>query len=29
MIPTVLKKLHGNPGKRPLPVDEPEGVGDL
>jgi P27 family predicted phage terminase small subunit len=28
-IPTVLKELHGNPGKRPLPVDEPEGVGDL
>jgi P27 family predicted phage terminase small subunit len=28
-IPTVLKVLHGNPGKRPTPVDEPEGVGDL
>ena len=28
-IPTVLKELHGNPGKRPIPVDEPEGVGDL
>lgn len=27
--PTVLKQLHGNPGKRALPVDEPEGVGDL
>ena len=28
-IPTVLKELHGNPGKRALPVDEPQGVGDL
>jgi P27 family predicted phage terminase small subunit len=28
-IPTVLKELHGNPGKRTLPVDEPDGVGDL
>jgi P27 family predicted phage terminase small subunit len=28
-IPTVLKELHGNPGKRALPVDEPDGVGDL
>ena len=28
-IPTVLKELHGNPGKRPIPVDEPEGVGDM
>jgi hypothetical protein len=28
-IPTVLKELHGNPGKRALPVDEPEGVADL
>lgn len=27
--PLVLKELHGNPGKRALPVDEPEGVGDL
>lgn len=27
--PGVLKELHGNPGKRALPVDEPEGVGDL
>ena len=29
MIPTLLKELHGNPGKRRLPVDEPKGVGDL
>jgi hypothetical protein len=28
-IPTLLKELHGNPGKRALPVDEPHGVGDL
>jgi len=28
-IPTVLKELHGNPGKRRLPENEPEGVGDL
>jgi P27 family predicted phage terminase small subunit len=28
-IPTVLKVLHGNPCKRPMPVNEPEGVGDL
>jgi P27 family predicted phage terminase small subunit len=28
-IPTLLKELHGNPGKRALPVDEPQGVGDL
>ena len=27
--PTVLKALHGNPGKRALPLNEPEGVGDL
>ena len=27
--PTMLRELHGNPGRRPLPVDEPEGVGDL
>jgi len=27
--PTALKELHGNPGKRALPIDEPEGVGDL
>ena len=24
-----MKELHGNPGKRALPIDEPEGVGDL
>jgi P27 family predicted phage terminase small subunit len=28
-IPTLLKELHGNPGKRALPDDEPQGVGDL
>lgn len=28
-VPTVLKELHGNPGKRSLPADEPEGVGDI
>lgn len=27
--PTVLKQLHGNPGKRAIALDEPEGVGDL
>jgi P27 family predicted phage terminase small subunit len=27
--PAILKELHGNPGKRALPIDEPEGVGDL
>lgn len=27
--PTLLRALHGNPGKRPLPVNEPDGVGDL
>ena len=27
--PTVLKELHGNPGKRALPKDEPEGQGVL
>jgi hypothetical protein len=28
-IPTLLKELHGNPGKRALPIDEPQGVGAL
>lgn len=27
--PTALAKLRGNPSKRRLPTDEPEGVGDL
>jgi P27 family predicted phage terminase small subunit len=27
--PLMLRELHGNPGRRPLPIDEPEGVGDL
>lgn len=27
--PTVLKDLHGNPGRRPNSEHEPEGVGDL
>jgi P27 family predicted phage terminase small subunit len=27
--PTALKKLRGNPGKRRLPVNEPQGRGDL
>lgn len=27
--PTVLRRLHGNPSEKPMPVDEPEGVGDL
>lgn len=27
--PTALRKLHGNPHRRPMPVDEPEGVGTL
>jgi P27 family predicted phage terminase small subunit len=27
--PLMLRELHGNPGRRPMPVDEPEGVGDL
>jgi P27 family predicted phage terminase small subunit len=27
--PRFLKELSGNPGHRPLPTDEPEGVGDL
>jgi hypothetical protein len=29
LVPTVLRALHGNPRQKPLPVDEPEGVGDL
>jgi len=29
IVPTALKKLHGNPGNHPLPKNEPEGVGDL
>lgn len=28
-VPTALRELHGNPGRRPMPVDEPEGVGDI
>jgi hypothetical protein len=28
-IPTLLKELHGNPGKCAPPFDEPQGVGDL
>lgn len=28
-VPAVLRDLHGNPGKRAIPEDEPEGVGDL
>jgi len=27
--PTALRVLHGNPARRPLPTDEPEGVGVL
>jgi P27 family predicted phage terminase small subunit len=27
--PVVVEKLHGNPGRRPLPDDAPEGVGEL
>lgn len=27
-VPTVLKELHGNPGRRPID-EEPEGVGDI
>jgi P27 family predicted phage terminase small subunit len=27
--PTKLKELRGNPGKRPLPVDEPEPVAEV
>ena len=27
--PTLLKKLHGNPGRRPINQDEPMPVGDL
>jgi P27 family predicted phage terminase small subunit len=27
--PMILRKLRGNPSRRPLPADEPEGVGDL
>jgi P27 family predicted phage terminase small subunit len=27
--PTQLKRLHGNPGRRKLATDEPEGVGDV
>lgn len=27
--PTMLRELHGNPARRPMPVDEPQGVGDL
>lgn len=27
--PTVLRQLHGNPSDKAMPVDEPEGVGDL
>jgi len=27
--PTMLRELHGNPSRRPMPTDEPEGVGDL
>jgi P27 family predicted phage terminase small subunit len=28
-VPKLLRVLRGNPAKRPLPVNEPEGVGDL
>jgi phage terminase small subunit len=28
-VPTVLRALHGNPGKRPMPKHEPKPVGDL
>lgn len=27
--PALLKTLHGNPGKRRVPTEEPDGVGDL
>jgi hypothetical protein len=27
--PLVLRELHGHPSHRPIPVNEPEGVGDL
>jgi len=27
--PLLLRQLHGHPSHRPIPVDEPEGVGDL
>lgn len=29
IVPTALKKLHGNPGRRRLPAHEPEGQGEL
>jgi P27 family predicted phage terminase small subunit len=27
--PLVLREIHGHPSHRPIPVDEPEGVGDV
>ncbi len=27
--PTAIRALHGNPSDKAMPVDEPEGVGDL